>query len=207
MIDQETAQIVERLAASLSYMLGAAGVSPEDFADALSRKSPHSSLTTDSNEQPPLNTDQVDFFSDLVTLWHREQEFVSDVGEPKSLPLKGSSGSFESLVRFTSDRHSIAPVFTSEHSLHVLLSHGTVQKNSVDEVVILDRAFIYGSSGTGLTMQLNRLAVFSETVSYNTRNGGGRFDRVASVVNLPREAVSQINAFLHDSGMHFLQQV
>ncbi|MFL6600833.1 MAG: DUF6502 family protein [Steroidobacteraceae bacterium] len=59
----------------------------------------------------------------VLTLWLTDPECVDAYGRPRALPLKGSTGSIESLVR------RVSSSLSAEDALSLLLDTGTVKRN------------------------------------------------------------------------------
>ena len=200
-------KILDRIAAAMSYMLEQSGVSVEQFVSMMSAHAVNSSPA----DQPrrtgqSLTLEQAHFLSDLVGEWHRHPDYVDDVGEPRVLTVKSSKPSFQSLCQLVANQKGSAPDSSPEQLLHFLIANQAVEMTDDGLARVIDRTFFYNRSGLGLAMQLSRLAVYAETVEHNTRNEGGRFDKAATVADLPADAIPLINKFLYENGMQFLQE-
>jgi len=139
----------------------------------------------------------------VLSAWLEDKEFCTEHGFPRTLPIHGKSGSFESLVtKYSGDM----PVRAMMDELERV---GVLEKIGSDHVSLLRHAYIPEGD------EIEKLAILGEDVpllistidnNINNENNELRFQRKVCYDNLPIESLDDFQKMVNKDGQHLLEK-
>jgi hypothetical protein len=134
--------------------------------------------------------------------WMCDVEFLNDQRQPKDLPLRGESGSFEALVaRYSGD-------ITARAILDELVRVGAVVRIDPDTVHLASAGYIPKKSETEMLQVAGRAATdLLRTATHNIMDPQHpRFQRQTSCDDLPASLAEEFQRYSHDRCRDLLQE-
>lgn len=143
--------------------------------------------------------------SRILTGWHLDEEFTDDEGQPKDLPVTGSSGSMSSLLkRYAGD-----------------LPHGAIRKEMVQrqlveelssgEFRVMKRDYVYSELDPEIIRRMGTaLHDHATTLEHNLnedRSAAPRFEAIADNSRLTPRAIRAFQELLEQKGLAFLEEM
>lgn len=140
----------------------------------------------------------------VISGWITDQEFISDEGHPRALPILGEQGSFASLVnRYSGDMPHKA-------MLDELQRVGVLEVIGDDHVALLRHAFIpIGDDESNLQILGEDVSLLISTIHHNlnAEAGDSLFQRKVSYDNLPPECLPEFKQMVGQQGQHLLEKL
>jgi hypothetical protein len=140
----------------------------------------------------------------LLAGWHQDPTFLDDGGKPRELSKSDQPGEFGDLLkRYAGD---IPPVAFTKELLRLKLI-----KEQDGKYVVLNRIFTPDLSDPSLLRQAGlALHDHAATVAHNLNNqreGGPRFERLVSNLNVSEETAEKFHELLKKEGQQFLEKL
>jgi hypothetical protein len=144
-------------------------------------------------------------FSQVLSGWHLDAEFVDAAGQPKVLPAKGAQGSVEALLkRYAGDLPHRA-------LLKELGRRKLVAKAGRDAFRVLERDYIRGPGDPDIVRQLGvALHDHAATLAHNVdpeRTDEPRFEAMATTTRLAPRYARLFADFVAKNGREFLEEM
>jgi len=140
----------------------------------------------------------------LLAGWHQDSDFLDQDGKPRELLKTDQAGEFGDLLkRYAGD---IPPVAFTKELLRLKLI-----KEQDGKYIVLSRVFTPDVSDPSLLRQAGLpLHDHASTVAHNLNNqreGGPRFERLVSNLNVSQETSDKFHELLKTEGQQFLEQL
>ncbi len=140
----------------------------------------------------------------LLAGWHQDSDFLDRDGKPRELLKTDRAGEFGDLLkRYAGD---IPPVAFTKELLRLKLI-----KEQDGKYIVLSRVFTPDLSDPSLLRQAGlTLHDHASTVAHNLNNqreGGPRFERLVSNLNVSQETSDKFHELLKTEGQQFLEQL
>ncbi len=140
----------------------------------------------------------------LLAGWHQDSDFLDRDGKPRELLKTDHAGEFGDLLkRYAGD---IPPVAFTKELLRLKLI-----KEKDGKYIVLSRVFTPDLSDPSLLRQAGlTLHDHASTVAHNLNNqreGGPRFERLVSNLNVSQETADKFHELLKTEGQQFLEQL
>jgi hypothetical protein len=152
-------------------------------------------------EEPELRETQI---PRVLAAWHQDSDFLDQHGKPRELMKSQQAGEFGDLLkRYAGD---IPPVAFTKELLRLNLI-----REQADKYVVLSRVFTPDLSDPSLLRQAGlALHDHASTVAHNLHNqreGGPRFERLVSNLNVSQETADKFHELLKTEGQQFLEKL
>ncbi len=140
----------------------------------------------------------------LLAGWHQDSDFLDRDGKPRELLKTDRAGEFGDLLkRYAGD---IPPVAFTKELLRLKLI-----KEQDGKYIVLSRVYTPDVSDPSLLRQAGlALHDHASTVAHNLNNqreGGPRFERLVSNLNVSQETADKFHELLKTEGQQFLEQL
>ena len=152
-------------------------------------------------DQPPVTKGPLNRAARVISGWLRDPDFLDDNNEPKQLPLRGETISFDELVaRYSGD-------ITARAILDELMRVGAVVKGDNQTVKLSHHGYVPEGS------QLDKIDLLSicasdllNTVVHNLNcdKQDARFQRQVAYVDIPEHVIEEFKQYSHDKNLALL---
>jgi hypothetical protein len=143
---------------------------------------------------PPETKRPLNRAARVIGGWLRDSEFLGPGNQPKDLPLRGDSGSFETLVaRYSGD-------ITARAILDELVRVGAVTKPDSNTVHLSSSGYIPQQSETELLEVISRCAAdLLQTSAHNLIDpANAHFQRQVAYRDIPESVAEEFRKYSHD---------
>jgi len=203
----EGQELLGAVLAPLFRLLAASGVAVEEIQSVVDTSLESLRAAPAVTSPVHLGSQQRDCM-EILCLWRRRPEFMTNRGIPASLEVAGAGPTFTSLCERAGVTNSPASL------LETLLRFDSVSVDEAGRIEPRTPTFILGASNVSATLAidgiLKQLAGFVRVIEYNVlRAAGGnpsRFERACSVV-VAEEFVPIVHRVVKERGQEFIDGI
>jgi hypothetical protein len=154
-----------------------------------------------NDDEPPTKKSPLNRAARVISGWLRDPDFLDERNEPKTISLKGGSGSFEELVyRYSGD-------ITARAILDELVRVGAVKKIDNDTVKLAHHGYVPEESDPEKIDVLSTcVADLLSTAVHNLNHeaNDARFQREVIYSEIPQHVIAEFQQYSHDKSLALL---